>query len=394
MIIMKFLRKIKKFLGKIRRRIFYFSYFFFKLFSINNKLIIADNFGGKKYADNPAAIVDKLLELRDDLKIYWVLDKGYYDAKLPDGVKPVKFNSFKHYFILATAKIWIDNARKPLLIKKRKNQFYIQTWHGGFGFKRMEKDLEGKLPDSYIRLAKNDSSNMSLLLSNSKWFSDYCRESFYYDGEIFESGFPRNDVLFQTDKFDSIKKRVLEELNISNDVKLLLYAPTFRDDKNIDCYNIDYDRLIESLKKKTNCDWKILIRLHPNISDMDIFDKTNNNLINVSKYTSLNDLMISSDMLISDYSSLVFEYAYLDKPIIIYASDIETYAKQRGLLFSFDQLPFPYATNNDELEKIILDYSNTKSKNELDKFYKKYDLRDDGKASERVANRILEEISK
>lgn len=391
---MKGLRKIKTTIGKIRRRIFYFSYLIFKLFPINDRLVIADNFGGKKYADNPSAIVDKLLELRNDLKIYWVLDKGFYDAVLPKGVKPVKFNSFKHYFILATAKIWIDNIRKPLFIKKRKKQFYIQTWHGGFGFKGMEKEIENKLPKSYIKLAKNDSSNISLLLSNSRWCSEHFKRTFYYDGEIFESGFPRNDVLFHKENFPSIKRKVYKELAISKNTKLLLYAPTFRDDKNLDCYDIDYNKLIKLLEKKTNSKWKILIRLHPNISYMDIFNGDSNNLINVSKYVSLNDLMISSDMLISDYSSLIFEYAYLSKPIIIYASDIDSYVKQRGLLFKFDELPFPYATNNDELEKVILDYSVSKSKNNLDLFFRKHKLCDDGKASERVAERILKEISK
>ena len=389
----KILLGIKRFLGNIRRCIYYIAYHFFKLFPIKNNYIIAINFGGKKYGDNPAAIIDKLLELNYNLKIYWVLDKKNYDAILPKDVIGVKFNSFKHFYLLAVSKIWLDNARKPLLIKKRKNQYYIQTWHGGFGFKRIEKDAENTLPKEYIRIAKNDSKNIDLLLTNSKWQEKMFRRCFYYDGKILVSGYPRNDSLFDKINFDSIKERVYKDLGIPKNTKTLLYAPTFRDDHSLNCYDIDYYRLLKVLKKKYDSNWKILIRLHPNISNMNIFNRNDKNIINVSKYPALNDLMIASDMLISDYSSIVFDYSYLSKPIILYASDVEQYANERGFLFTYDELPFPYAYNNDELEKVVSNYSTNKYLAKLREFYKKHGLVDDGNASERVAKIIVKKIS-
>ena len=387
------LKKIKTICGKIRRKIYYISYKIFKLFPINNLSIIADNFCGKKYGDSPAAIIDELLKSRKNLKIFWVLNRENYNSLLPKGVKSVKFNSFKHFYLLATSKIWIDNVRKPLIIRKRNTQFYIQTWHGGFGFKRIEKDLEGILPKEYFKIAKNDSKNMSLLITNSKWQTDYFKKCFYYDGEILSVGIPRNDILFQKEKHNSIKKDFFKKLNIDEKTKILLYAPTFRDDRDTSCYNIDFDKVLSTLEEKTSLKWKILVRLHPNISNLNIIDGSNNNIINVSNYHSLNDIMISSDILISDYSSLVFDYSYLLKPIILYATDIKKYEIDRGFLFNLKELPFPLATSNKELLNYISNFSKTKYLRKLNIFYKKYGLNETGNASKIIANIINQIIS-
>lgn len=387
------LKKIKTICGKIRRYIYYASYKIFNLFPINNSSIIADNFCGKKYGDSPAAIIDELLRNKKNLKIFWVLNKYNYDSILPEGVKSVKFNSFKHFYLLATSKIWIDNVRKPLIIRKRNEQFYIQTWHGGFGFKRIEKDLEGVLPKEYFKIAKNDSKNISLLITNSKWQTDYFRKCFYYNGEILSVGIPRNDILFQKEKHNLIRKTFLKNLNIDEETKILLYAPTFRDDKDTSCYNINFDKVLSILKEKTSSNWKILIKLHPNISNLDIFDSSNEDIINVSNYYSLNDIMISSDMLISDYSSLVFDYSYLLKPIILYATDIEKYNSDRGFLFNIKELPFPLTTNNKELLNYLSDFSKTKYLKNLNEFYKKYGLNETGNASKEIVNIINKIIS-
>ena len=383
---------MRKTLYKLRDYIKRIIYIFFNLFSIDNNKIIADNFCGKGYGDNPAAIIDEILNQRNDLKIYWALKKSNFNASLPKGVNKVKFGSIKHIFLLATSKIWIDNVRNPFCIKKRKKQFYIQTWHGGFGFKRIEKDVEETLSKAYIKSSIIDSKNMDVLLSNSTWYTDYFSKCFYYDGVILETGLPRNDILFKKKDFSSIKKRVYNDLGLSKE-KVLLYAPTFRDDRNTTCYDIDYNRLIDNLERVTKSKWKILIRLHPNIADYDVYDKKNRNIINVSNYSSLNDLMISSDMLISDYSSLTFEYAYLSKPIILYATDVEKYSKERGFLFDIKKLPFPLTTNNDELEKCIKKLSQIDYKKEVTAFFEKYGLCDDGKASKRIVKIILEKIS-
>ncbi len=385
------MNKIVTKLKSIFRRL---VYYFCQLLPIKRNAIIASNFFGRGYGDSPGAIIDELLKTKKNLNIYWVLDEKVYDSKLPEGVTRVKKDSIKFLYCLATSKIWINNVRNSFCVKKRREQFYIQTWHGGFGFKRIEKDADGLLPKSYIKIAKNDSNNIDVLLSNSRWYTKYFRDCFYYNGTILETGLPRNDSLFDEKNFSSIRKRVYKELGLNSDEKILLYAPTFRDDRTTSCYNIDYDRLIKNLEKNTKQKWKVLIRLHPNIADYDVFDKNNKNIINVSNYSSLNDLMISSDMLISDYSSLTFEYAYLLKPIILYAVDVDKYSNDRGFLFDIRKLPFPLVTNNDELEICIKDFSKKNYKKEINNFFKKYGLCDDGNASKRVVKLILKELEK
>ena len=378
----------QKIIRMLKKTFYYFCF----IFTIKKNRVLCDNFCGNSFNDNPRYIVEALLKINKKTDIYWALNKKTFNTYLPSKVKKVKYNSFKYFYILATSKVWVDNVRMPFRIKKRTGQFYIQTWHGGFGFKRMEKDLEKNFDSNYIRAAKFDSKNIDLLLTNSKWQQKYLKKCFYYDGEIMISGYPRCDSLFDKTRFDSIRNKVYKELNISKDTKVLLYAPTFRDDYDTKCYDIDYDRLISNLEKKYSGDWKILIRMHPNISNLDqIFD--NKNIINVTNYPVLNDLMISSDILISDYSSLVFEYGYLSRPIILYVPDVLKYEKERGLLFNFVDLPFPYAMNNDELEKIIASYPDKDYIGNLKKFYKENGLKEDGHASERVAKIILEKIS-
>ena len=394
-VILHMIRIIRKMISEFKNFIKICIYYFFWIFPIKKNQVIADNFIGKEIGDNTGAIVNALVDMNADVKVFWVLNKNIINNVDPEKYKKVncvQFGSIKYLYTLATSKIWLDNVRNPFCIKKRKKQFYIQTWHGGFGFKRMEKDCEDILEKQYIKKAKNDSKNINLLITNSKWQKKYLEECFYYDGEILVSGYPRNDILIDDSKFDKIKEKVYKDLGVSKDTKLLLYAPTFRDDRSTECYNMDYERLLKVLNKKFSSKWKIIIRLHPNIADMDLFDGMKN-IINVSKYPSLNDLMIASDMLISDYSTVVFDYSYLSKPILLYASDYEKYSSERGLLFTYDELPFPYAYDNDELEKVVLSYSTNKFITELKKFYKKNGLLEDGHASERIAKIIIKKVS-
>ena len=385
---------LKRIINYIKKIIKVCFYYFCCLLPIQKKRIIADNFNGSCFGDNTGAIVKKLLEKDETLEVYWTYDlEKNPGIRLPKGIRGVQFGSVKHYYILATSKIWIFNVRNPLKIRKRKRQFYIQTWHAGFGFKRVEADAAEALPKWYIKMAKNDSKNIDLIITNSDWEIEYFKKVFYYKGNYIKTGLPRCDELFYSKDFSSIRQEIHKKFSIPMTTKILLYAPTFRDDGNTSCYDIDYEGLLSTLKKKTNESWVILMRLHPNIANMEIFNSKNKNVINVSKYESLNKLMIASDFLISDYSSLMFEFGYLSKPIIVYASDIEKYKNERGLLWNFKDLPFPFSKTNDELKKCIMSFTEVKYIEKLKKFYKKNGLLDDGHASERVAKIIMNKIN-
>ena len=365
-----------------------------KVFPIKNNRIIVDNFNGRGYEDNPKAIIDELLNEDNKLDINWVLTKENKNEKLPQGVKKVYFGTYKYLYILATSKIWIDNVRPPFFIKKRKNQFYIQTWHSGIGLKKSEKAIEDKLPIEYVRNAKNDSKNANLFISNSNWESKLYRDDFWYKGEILEKGLPRNDILMNKGLHKKIRSDFIEKNNLDKNQKFILYAPTFRDDRNLDKYDIDFDVIINELQKITKQKWKVLLKLHPNVSDKSKKIFNNENIIDVSNGYELNSVMITSDLLITDYSSLMFDYSYLLKPIILYATDIDQMNKDRGFLFDLYELPFPISKTNIELLKIIKEFDYEIFEKNIKEFNKRLNINETGKASQYVAKIIKKEIDK
>ena len=242
-----------------------------------------------------------------------------------------------------------------------------------------------------MKNAIKDSKNADLFISNSNWETKLYKKSFWYSGEILEKGLPRNDILINTLNHEIIKQKVYENLGIKSDVNILLYAPTFRKDYNVESYDINIENLINTLEKNTNNKWISLIRLHPNITEKSKSLKYNKKIFDVSNYSDLNELLISAKVLITDYSSLMFEFGYLKKPVYIYASDIDEYISDRGFMFDFNELPFPLSTNNEELIKNILNFNNSKYIKDLKKFYKSVGLNETGESSKEVVKIILKE---
>lgn len=142
------------------------------------------------------------------------------------GVRKVKITSLRYIYELCTSKIIITNFRTTDTFIKRKNQYYIQTWHSSLRLKQIEKDAEDTLPKDYVKMAIDDSKKLDLLLSGCKYSTDIFKRAFWYDGEIFEHGTPRNDIFFQ--KNSDLNNKIKEKLNINKDKKIILYAPTFR----------------------------------------------------------------------------------------------------------------------------------------------------------------------
>jgi CDP-glycerol glycerophosphotransferase len=288
---------------------------------------------------------------------------------------------------MATARVWVDNIRKPFFIKK-KGQYYLQTWHGGLGLKKVEKDALDKLDKKYTKWAKRDAKKTDLMLSSSKTLSYIFRNSFWYqEGDILEKGLPRNDLLlnFKKDKPNQIKNR----LGINHNSKVLLYTPTFRDDGSTKAYDINFSMLTNALKKRFGGNWIVLLRLHPNIQN------TNLNILasyikNVSSYNDIQELYLITDFLITDYSSTIFDFTLTEKPSLLYASDIEEYAKLRDYYFDFNELPFILCETNCELENAILNFDTQKHKNNIKEFNSVHGLCESGKASSYAARWIIE----
>jgi len=365
-------------------------YYVFRIFPIQRNKIFIQNFNGKGYGDNPKYIAEEIIRRKLDYALVWAV-RPEHRNNFPHAIKTVPYKSIRAVYEEVTAKIWVDNCRKQLYVRKRKAQYYIHTWHGTVNFKKIEKDVEQQLSVYYVKQAKHDSTLINLLLSDSKFSSQLYRSVFWYNGEIFECGSPRDDILLNQNH--TIKDRVRKYFNIADNTKIILYAPTFRDNFSVDVYNINYELILNGLSEQTKNSWVFLIRLHPNISEKSEFFVYNEKILNASNYGDMQELLLTCDMLISDYSDCMYECALMNKPVFLYISDYEQYKKERDFYFDLFSLPFPYAMNNSELLEKMLHFDSKLYLRSLEEFFqKKVGILRDGAASKKVVDRIATEL--
>lgn len=355
----------------------------FRIIPIKKNKIVFSEYSARKYGDNPKYIAEEMVKEGLNFDCVFVL-KDPKNTKVSDGIRKVKYNSIRYLYELSTAKFWVDNTRKQSFITKRPEQFYIQTWHGGVALKRIEKDVEASLDKEYVNTAIKDSKNINLLIASSDWGEKMMRRAFWYDGEIIKASSARLDPLFKKDKEkeDAIKK----SLNIPLDKKILLYAPTFRKTNDREVYNIDFEALRRELNNKFNNEWVIVTKLHPNISN-EAFKK-DINIIDLTKYQDITDLYLVSDILITDYSSTMFDFSLQEKPVFLFCTDINEYVNDRNFYFDINNLPYSLATNNKELINNIKNYSETKYKKQLKEFKQNIGLIENGTGAKTICNII------
>ena len=393
--------KVIKILGlpilKIDRSV-YFNKYCMNLPIQKNKIVFA-NFKGSGYGCNPKYIAEEILKRGLNYDLVWLVKKNIDIDTMPKEIRIIDFNSKKALRELATAKIWIDNQRKLFHIKrglrKKDGQCYIQTWHGSLGIKKIGvacSKTNLQMNDIFL----TDAGMLNFILSNSTFENNVFQENFYNYGELKEYGHPRNDIFFHdNENLKNIKQRVCNTLNISIETKILLYAPSYRDDGNLTCFNLDCNNIIETLCNITHQKWVLLVRLHPNLIKVSqkIFNFDTTNVFDATKYHDIQELLISSDMMITDYSSCIFDFMLSRKPAFIFATDIEHYNTERGFYYPLESTPFPVATNNEQLVENISNFDYEKYKNEVEQFLKDKGCIEDGHASERVVD-LIEEIMK
>lgn len=370
---------------KIRKLLISIIYKLFWIFPVNEKKIVFESFWGVVDHDSPGAIYRELIARTHMYDIFWLSIDGIED--IPFGAI-VKLGTLSELYHLATAKVWIDNCRKPGWINKRKGQIYIQTWHGGFPVKKSEGECSDKLPDYYIAEAIHDSSMIDYIPTNSKLGIRFFEENFWYKGKILYIGLPRNDI-FHKDN-NHIKQKVYRYAELNSTYKFLLYAPTFRNDLAYE-YNFDYSSTIEVLRQKFGGNWKILIKPHPNSKFR--IDSNSENVIDCSNYNDINDLIITANIFVSDYSSCIFDAVEADIPVILYAPDYESYLNERGMNFTYDQFPFPYALTFENFLLQIREFDNEDYDINLNCFVSKYGLIRTRDASRIITDIILDEMS-
>lgn len=351
----------------------------------------------KQYSCNPRYLTEYLLENNPEFEIFWVF-KGHVDTSGVDKrIKCVRYKSLRYFLLVNTAEFLITNARTdPYRIywHKRKGQKYVMLWHGGVALKRIEKDAESQLSYSYLKKAKIDSKVCDLMVSGCRFQTSLLKEKFWYDGEILEKGIPRNDVFFDKARHPEMREKICRKYGISSDSRIVLYAPTFRRDKSIEPYRINWSRVVPELRKIYGTEKvSILLRLHPNlIGKADASSLVNyESVIDVTRYHDMQELLCVSDLLITDYSSSMFDITMLKKPCMLYATDIEKY--NRGYYFDFAELPFPLARNEEELIGNIRTFDSAAYEEAVESFFEKHiGLCEDGNASKAIAGWLTRHI--
>lgn len=367
---------------------------------VDEKLIVFESFMGRKYADSPKAIYEYMLGNKEysEYKFVWAFRETskYEFMERNERSRIVKYGSSKYYKIYAGSKYWVTNSRIPEAILKKKEQVYVQCWHGT-PLKRLGYDIKVKGGNAMNSVKdirhkyKSDAKRYSYMVSPSK----FCTEKFIsafnlkeLDKEniVIEEGYPRNDFLINYTKDDV--KSIKHKLKIPENKKIILYAPTWRDDQHQSGLGYTYKNQLDFAKLKENLsdEYIVLYRAHYFVANQFEFDKYNGFIKDVADVDDINELYVISDILITDYSSVFFDYAILQRPIIFYMYDLENYRDEiRGFYVDLNELPGEIIAKEDELTAKIQTLKTCK----YNDFNKKYNCLDDGEASARVCRKVF-----
>ena len=311
------------------------------LFGVQPKRVFFSSFKGRDYSDSPARISERLHALRPDVELVWQLSRT---DGAPDYVRVVRPRSLGALKAISTARCLVDNFNRPRYMLKFPDQRYVQTWHGDRGFKKMLFDMED---GQYFP----DGEQMDLGVSGSDFGTKNYRTAFRYQGEVMQLGMPRNDALLARDSggISDIRTR----LDIPEGARVLLYAPTFRDGRR-GCEQpagFDLRAALDRLEASTGESWRCLTRAHS--QNLRVNGGQDLRIRDVSDWPETAELLLCTDLLITDYSSTAGDYILLDRPVILYQADFEQFTSDDRHMY-FDLRACPYARAESQEQLLVL----------------------------------------
>lgn len=356
----------------------------FFIFPIKEKRVFFSAYSGKNYSCNPKYICQWMLEnVGDNVEIYWAFIAPEDFADLDGRIHKVRFKSISHLYYLLTSHVVVDNVESWSILPKRKGQYVINTWHGGGAYKGVGlRRLDTKKSVDKNMLKKNE--RVDLYVSSSKVFTQTTlRESFQYQGEVVECGMPRNDILLNSTE-ESIK-RIRKKLNIADHIKLVLFAPTFRKDYAYN-FDLDYGAVLRTMKERFGGEWKLLFRAH---YYLDVRAKSMSSMIDVTGYPDMQELLLISDVLITDYSSSIWDFSLMLKPAFLYTPDLMNYKHERDFYTPIDTWPYPYSCNMSDLLDTISCYDADESKTRIVRHHEELESCESARAAEILGKQIV-----
>lgn len=392
-----------------------------RIFPIRNNRISVCTFEGKGgFGCNPKYIVEELHQRNSAYEFIWFVND--LAKEFPPYIKKVPNTLWSRAYWLSTSRIWIDNYRKPYGTCKRKNQYYVNTWHATIAFKSIGLWRGDKFSKMAYLVSKNDSDMIDGIVIDSEWCAAIYPKGMVYAGGYLLDGAPRCDVLYGDRTL--YKERFRKKYGLANEAKTIMFAPTFREGSIngrrvvfSEIWTLDFLKMLKNLEQRFGGRWYLCIRVHPQLAvrgEEYRDSQLEGNMIDVSREDDMYEILAAMDAFITDYSSAAMDASFAHMPVFLYADDIGQYVNDRGsLLWNMTTdsdavvrnnrlmtpgmnviLPYPVAQNNEELESRILNFDMEDYLSKMKVFEETVGLIFDGKASSRIADRIEAYIRK
>lgn len=389
------LKLIKKILGKCIRIAYRMTY---RLIPSNEKIVLFISFHGRGYSDNPKAIHQYMIQQErfKNYKLIWAI-KNNKGVSI-EGAKVIKYFSIPYFYYLARSKYWISNCKLPAYVLKKPSQIYLQTWHGT-PLKRLAHDIivpenttfyrSGMTAEEMRGTYDNDVAKYNYMISPNRFCTEVFQSAFHINRErLIETGYPRNDFIATVTEEEI--KQIKSELHIPEGKKVILYAPTWRDNTfNMSGYTFELQVDFKKWKERLGDDCVVIFKPHYLIVNKYQNEKEFEGfLYNIDANVDIKSLYAVSDMLITDYSSVFFDYAILNRPVYFYMYDLEEYAEElRGFYLDIHKdLPGPIFENEDELLDAVC---KDDGKTDLSAFNSRFNHMEDGNCSQRVVDIVF-----
>lgn len=377
-----------------------FYYLMCHLCPVKKNRIVFDSSLGKSYAGNPKHIYECLMVNGYDLiwDCIWFYEKEKYN--IPGMSRQVRYGRLRYLYYMASAKIWVFDSRQPEFLVRRKGTYYIQTWHGT-PLKKLALDMEDvfmvgeKDIDTYKEHFTKNVHTWDYLISQNQFSSSTFRRAFDFQKDMLEIGYPRNDILFRENTEEGVRL-YRRKLGLPKDKKIILYAPTWRDDEfsEDDKYEFRPQISFEKLQQELGDEYIMIVKYHYLIMDAVDWSPYEGFIYHFDQSRDIAELFLVADILVTDYSSVMFDYSILRRPMFFFAYDFYKYKNElRGFYFSYSkEMPGPISTTTEELIEDIRTYRPQEYEERYKSFIEKYNTLDDGMASERVLDLLRELI--
>ena len=394
----KMKKKIRAWMKKITIMIYHLMV---KVLPVQKKVILFESNLGRNYTGNPRAIYEELIRhgLDKDYQCIWFFEN--VNKKIPGNAKIIKRARLKYLYYMAIGQVWVFDCRQPEFLIKRKETYYIQTWHGT-PLKKLALDMEHIDPvvcssiEEYHEEFRKNTETWDYLISQNRFSTETFRRCFaFQDKPILEIGYPRNDILFHRNKPESIR-RMKKRYELPLDKKIILYAPTWRDDESNGQgrYKFITPLDFDEARKQLGDEYIFLVKYHYLVADQIDWSPYEGFVYSFDETVDISRLYLMADLLITDYSSVMFDYSILKRPMLFFAYDLENYKDNlRGFYFDFlAEAPGPISRDTKTLMEDIQSYQWKDWEEKYEAFRKKYNHADRGTASEEMMRLICEMV--